>query len=130
MKIGIAIAAATVSLAACAAGLEMHRNDEWRSVPVDRVMLDGPLGRRIALTATNNLMKIDLEKDFFGPFREKTADGGFIGLGKLLDGAAYLAKYTGFSDVVERKREIARVLADTQDADGYIGYFAPESRMR
>jgi len=111
------------------ADLGMGRNDEWRSVCVDRVRLNGPLGRRIALTATNNLMKIDLEKDFFGPFRNKTAKEGFIGLGKLLDGAAYLAKYTGLPEVIERKREIARVLADTQDADGYIGYFAPESRM-
>ena len=116
---------------AAATDLKMNRNDEWRSVPVDRVRLNGPLGRRIALTATNNLMKIDLEKDFFKPFREKNGKaGGFIGLGKLLDGVAYLAKYTGFKDVVERKREIARVLADTQDADGYIGYFAPEARMR
>lgn len=130
MKTSLMLVAVAASFAAVAANLEMHRNDEWRSVPVDRVRLEGPLGRRIALTATNNLMKIDLEKNFFGPFRQKTADGGFIGLGKLLDGAAYLAKYTGFQNVVERKREIACVLADTQDADGYIGYFAPESRMR
>ena len=126
---GLAFAAAVASLAAHAADLEMHRNDEWRSVPVDRVRLEGPLGRRIALTATNNLMKIDLERDFFKPFRKKTAKAGFIGLGKLLDGAAHLAKHTGFQDVADRKREIARVLADTQDADGYIGYFAPEARM-
>ena len=112
-----------------AGGLEMHRNDEWRSVPVDRVRLEGPLGRRIALTATNNLMKIDLERDFFMPFRKKTSRGGFIGLGKLLDGAAYLAKYTRRQDVADRRREIARFLADTQEADGYIGYFAPEARM-
>lgn len=111
------------------ADLGMGKNDEWRPVCVDRVRLNGPLGRRIALTATNNLMKIDLEKDFFGPFRKKEAKEGFIGLGKLLDGAAYLAKYTGLPEVIERKREIARVLADTQDADGYIGYLAQESRM-
>ena len=107
------VLAATLAFAhMCAggSGLDMHRNDEWRAVPVDRVRLNGPLGRRVALTATNNLMKIDLEKSFFGPFREKKSKGGFIGLGKLLDGAAYLAKYTGFPDVVERKREIARVL--------------------
>ncbi|MBR4654619.1 MAG: glycoside hydrolase family 127 protein [Kiritimatiellae bacterium] len=126
----LAIVFTAVPLAVSAAGLDMHRNDEWRSVPVDRVRLEGPLGRRIALTAANNLMKIDLERDFFKPFREKRSRGGFIGLGKLLDGAAYLARHTGFQDVVERKREIARVLADTQDADGYIGYFAPEARMR
>ena len=129
---GTILAAVAFAAAPCAASddLGMGRNDEWRSVPVDRVRLNGPLGRRIALTATNNLMKIDLEKDFFGPFRKKkTTKEGFIGLGKLLDGAAYLAKYTGLPEVIERKREIARVLADTQDADGYIGYFAQESRM-
>ena len=100
MKISLMLVAVAASFAAVAANLEMHRNDEWRSVPVDRVRLEGPLGRRIALTATNNLMKIDLEKNFFGPFRQKTADGGFIGLGKLLDGAAYLAKYTGFQNAM------------------------------
>ena len=85
----LAVAACCV---ASAADLGMHRNDEWRSVPVDRVRLDGPLGRRVALTATNNLMRIDLEGAFFKPFREKKSGGGFIGLGKFLDGAAYLAK--------------------------------------
>ena len=130
MKHCIVFLAMTALAAAGAADLGMHRNDEWRSVPVDRVRLNGPLGRRIALTATNNLMKLDLEGGFFGPFRAKNGKaGGFIGLGKLLDGAVYLAKYTGFPDVVERKREIAGVLADTQCEDGYISYFEPESRM-
>ena len=90
----------------------MGRNDEWRSVPVDRVRLNGPLGRRIALTATNNPMKIDLEKDFFGPFRNKTLKEGFIGLGKLLDGVAYsgpdrlivLRKGESGRPLVERRR--------------------------
>jgi len=125
-----ALVCAALCCAAGAADLQMHRNDEWRSVPVERVKLHGPLGRRIALTATNNLMKLDLERDFFRPFRRKASKGGFIGIGKLLDGAAYLAKYTGFADVAARKSEIARAIADTQDDDGYIGYFSPETRMR
>jgi len=104
-------------------------NDEWRSVPVDRVKLSGALGYRIDLTITNNLMQLDLEETFFRPFREKKAKGGFIGLGKLLDSAVYLAKYCGDPAVIARKDEIARVLAETQAADGYIGYFAPEARM-
>ena len=125
-----AAAAAALAAASCGgADLGMSRNDEWRSVPVDKVHLNGFLGHRIALTATNNLMKIDLEKDFFKPFREKKSKGGFIGLGKLLDGAAYLAKYTGLPEVVARKDEIARALAETQEPDGYIGYFAPEARL-
>ena len=124
------ILAAVACCAASAADLGMHRNDEWRSVPVDRVRLNGPLGRRVALTATNNLMKIDLEGAFFKPFREKKSGGGFIGLGKLLDGAAYLAKYMNDPAVTARKSEIARVLAETQGEDGYIGYFAPEARLK
>ena len=124
------ILATVACCVASAADLGMHRNDEWRSVPVDRVRLDGPLGRRVALTATNNLMRIDLEGAFFKPFREKKSGGGFIGLGKLLDGAVYLAKYMNDPAVTARKCEIARVLAETQDADGYIGYFAPSARLR
>ena len=122
------ILATVACCVASAADLGMHRNDEWRSVPVDRVRLDGPLGRRVALTATNNLMRIDLEGAFFKPFREKKSGGGFIGLGKLLDGAVYLAKYMNDPAVTARKCEIARVLAETQDADGYIGYFAPDDQ--
>ena len=124
------ILATVACCVASAADLGMHRNDEWRSVPVDRVRLDGPLGRRVALTATNNLMRIDLEGAFFKPFREKKSGGGFIGLGKLLDGAVYLAKYMNDPAVTARKCEIARVLAETQDADGYIGYFAPGARLK
>ena len=65
---GTILAAVAFAASPCVASddLGMGRNDEWRSVCVDRVRLNGPLGRRIALTATNNLMKIDLEKDFFG----------------------------------------------------------------
>ena len=55
MKTSLMLASAFAFFAANAADLEMHGNDEWRSVPVERVRLDGPLGRRIALTATNNL---------------------------------------------------------------------------
>ena len=95
-----AVVAFAAAPCVASADLGMGRNDEWRSVCVDRVRLNGPLGRRIALTATNNLMKIDLGKVFFGPFRNKTTKEGFIGLGKLLDGAAYLAKYTGIPEVV------------------------------
>ena len=129
LSIGI-LAVAAVSGAAWAADLGMNRNDEWRSVPVDRVRLNGPLGRRVALTATNNLMKIDLEDAFFRPFREKKSPEGFIGLGKLLDGAVYLAKYMNDPAVTARKCEIARVLAETQGEDGYIGYFASPARLR
>ena len=43
MKSALGIAFTAVSLLASAAGLDMHRNDEWRSVPVDCVRLEGPL---------------------------------------------------------------------------------------
>ena len=120
-------------LAAAAGNAQTAGNrphDMWRAVAVDKVRLGGELGWRIGLTVSNNLMKLDLEKDFFGPFRKKTANGGFIGIGKLLDGAVFLAKHTGDPAACARKEEIARFLADTQDADGYIGYFAPAARMR
>ena len=126
-----AIAAACVSLAQTAcADCGCRPNDEWRALSVDKVRLGGELGWRVDLTVTNNLLKLDLEKEFFGPFRKKTAKAGFIGLGKLLDGAVYLAKYSGKPEAVARKDEIAKVLADTQGQDGYIGYFTPDSRMR
>jgi len=48
----LAVTLAFAHLCAGGSGLDMHRNDEWRAVPVDHVRLNGPLGRRVALTAT------------------------------------------------------------------------------
>ena len=52
------------------------------AVPTPPVKIAGTIGERFDLTVRGNFMKLDLEKDFFRPFRERNSKGGFIGLGK------------------------------------------------
>lgn len=98
-------------------------------VSMPRVRLGGALGARFDLTVTNNFLKLDLENDFFKPFRERMAKVGFIGLGKLADAAVHLAWNSGDLKVVARKDEIIAFLIKNQLPDGYTGYFAPEARL-
>jgi len=94
-----------------------------------QVELGGELGRRIDVTINNNLMKLDLEKDFLQPFRERGKDSGFVGVGMLIDAAVGLAAYSGDTEVIERKQYLIDALLCTQDDDGYIDMIRPESRM-
>ena len=86
-----------------------------------QVKLGGEMGRRIDVTVNNNLMVIDLEKDFLAPFRKKSAGDGYVGLGKTLDGMTRLAACTGDARLMERKNKLVADLLATQEPDGYIG---------
>ena len=110
---------------ACAAALAASVG----AAPEPSVKTAGAIGDRFALTVRGNFMKLDLEKDFFRPFSERTAKGGFIGLGKLADAAVHLAWNSGEADVVARKEKIVSFIVDNQLPDGYTGYFCPESRL-
>jgi hypothetical protein len=122
----------TYTILVCCAALATAAGagDAWNAVPADRIRLGGVLGWRVDLTTTNNFMQLDLEETFFKPFREKTAEGGFVGLGKLADAAVHLARYSGKADVVARKEAVIRAILETQSPDGYLGYLRPESRMK
>ena len=93
------------------------------------VRLDGALGERFDLTVTNNYLKLDLEKDFFAPFRARKDSGGFVGLGKLADAAVHLAWNSEDPKAIARKEEIVGFIIGNQLPDGYTGYFRPQSRM-
>jgi len=93
------------------------------------VKLGGALGERFDLTVRGNFMKLDLEKDFFKPFVERTSKSGFIGLGKLADAAVHLAKNSGEADVIARKEKIVDFIVRNQLPDGYTGFFCPEARL-
>lgn len=95
-----------------------------------RVRLGGALGHRFDLTVTNNLLMLDLEKDFFAPFIERNRSGGFIGLGKHAESAVRFAWHSGGARVVAHKEKVLGFLADRQEADGYTGCFDKNSRMR
>lgn len=104
-------------------------NDAFQPLALDRVRVGGEIGRRIEITVTNNLLKIDAEKDFLKPFREKTRRDASIGLGKLIETAVHFAAYTKDERVLRLKRYVVDETLKTQGADGYIGCLAESERM-
>jgi len=99
--------------------------------PLDirQVKVGGEIGRRIDLTVNANLLAIDVEQSFLQPFRERNRPEGYIGLGKLIDATVRFAAYTNGPRVVELKRRLVTEAINLQEADGYIGILAPESRV-
>jgi DUF1680 family protein len=91
------------------------------------VTVGGEFGRRIFITIANNLLKLDIEKDFLAPLREKT--GGFTGVGMLLNSASLLAAQTGDRRVTEIRDELAVAVQALQDPDGYIGSKTGDKRV-
>ncbi len=97
------------------------------ALPCGSVKAGGEIGRRIELTIAANLLKLDVERDFLAPLKEKKA--GYIGVGMLLDAASRLAAATGNAGVKAVRDQTAKALLEAQDVDGYIGYKQPEKRV-
>ncbi len=101
----------------------------YQPIALGQVHVDGLIGRRIQITIENNLLRLDLERDFLRPFQEKESQGGYIGLGKTIDALARLAAYSRDKRLLDlRNRLLAKTLA-CQESDGYLGIMRPESRM-
>jgi len=93
------------------------------------VRLGGEIGRRIGVTIDNNLLAINIERDFVQPFIDRKRKGGFIGLGMLIDSLVHMAAHTGDARVLDlKKRTVAAAIA-AQEPDGYLGIMVPESRI-
>jgi len=102
---------------------------ELKPIVPGRVRVGGEIGDRIDRTIDNNFMVLDLENDFLKPFREKNANGGFVGLGMLIDSAVKLAAYSRDEKVIERKDLLIDEALKNQEAEGYLGMMKPESRL-
>lgn len=103
--------------------------DICTALDVRAVQVGGEIGRRLQATVDNNLLAIDLDRDFLAPFQKHESAGGYIGLGKTLDAFARFAAYTGDTRLVQRKQHLVNVLLQSQGQDGYIGIMRPESRV-
>ena len=93
------------------------------------VRVGGEIGRRILVTITNNLLVLNVDKDFLEPFRKRDRTEGYIGLGKLIDSVVWMAAHTHDNRLIELKRRLTGAIIQTQEPDGYIGLMKPESRM-
>jgi uncharacterized protein len=100
-----------------------------RPLEIGTVSVEGEIGRRIDITINNNVLVIDVEKDFLEPFRRRDRQGGYIGLGKFIDSLVAFAAYSDDEKVLALKRHVVRETIATQEADGYIGICVPQKRM-
>lgn len=102
---------------------------QWRSPAPGDVRLGGEIGRRIQVTIGNNILQLDLERDFLTPFRNRNQKGGYVGLGKLLDSVVRFAAHTQDPRLLKLKEQIVAEVVKLQEPDGYIGIMEPQSRM-
>lgn len=116
-------------LSSLAATFPTHEHHLFKPLDIRKVKVEGEVGRRIAITVEKNIMKLDLENDFIVRFRQRTAQEGYVGLGKTLDAVIRLAAYTGDPRLEEKRREMVNTVLELQEADGYLGFFRPEARL-
>ena len=119
-------------LAGCVALLATgHAFAEDRLIPVDvrKVKVGGQLGRRVDVTARNNLLVLDYEGDFLKPFHERKGTGGYVGLGKTIDALVRMAAHTGDRRLVALKKKVVDKTIEAQLPDGYLGIMKPGQRV-
>jgi uncharacterized protein len=106
-------------------------SDKLYLVDIRKVRAGGEIGRRIGVTIHNNLLKIDIDKDFLHTFMNRDlSNESFVGLGMLLDATVKLAANTGNEKVLSLKEHLVSEIIKSQEPDGYIGNMRPPSRMR
>jgi hypothetical protein len=100
--------------------------------PLDlaHLKVGGKIGRRIGVSVTNNVLRLDIDKDLLPAFQKKHGqDGSHKGFGKLMDAVVRLAYYTRDENVVSLKNHLVDEIVKAQEPDGYVGVVAPENRI-
>ncbi len=112
------------------AGLPASAAEVLAPLDLRDVQVGGEIGRRIDVTISNNLLKLDVDGDFLRPFLEAERRGAFIGLGMLLDSTVKFAAYSGDPKVLALREHLVAEVLRAQEADGYIGTFPPAQRIQ
>ncbi len=102
--------------------------DQFAPVKLSDIKVGGEIGRRVDITIDNNLLKLDIEKDFLNSFRKKD-DAEYVGLGKMIDTVVKMAVYSRKDKVVSLKKNIVNEVISSQETDGYIGNKSSGNRM-
>lgn len=118
-----------ICIAACVLSPLSVTADALSSVHLRQVHVEGQIGRRIESTIRNNLLLLNVEKDFLAPFQTKEEVGGYIGLGKLIEMVVRLSAHRQTQDLVSMKRKLVASAIGCQTPDGYLGCLKPEFRM-
>lgn len=94
------------------------------------VQVNGWLGQRIDASVTNRLLAVDLQPLLAG-FQHRPGEHPWIGehIGKWLHAATLAWAYTGDPRLKAKLDQAVRDLLATQEADGYLGTYAPAKRF-
>jgi len=98
---------------------------QYQPVALGKVRVGGEMGRRIDANIDNNLLKMDVDKDFLDSFvrNENPYQTGFLGTGHTIDTAVSAAAYTrGDPRVMKLKQHVVDTIVNSQHDNGYIGY--------
>ncbi len=121
-----------IAVSGCTQNKSIDHVVKDQMVPIDmaNIKVGGEIGRRIDITVKNNLLLLDVDRDFLLPFQKKDGkDGNYKALGKLIDAAVKMAYYTRDTTVIALKNHLISEIIETQGTDGYIGNMIPENRM-
>jgi len=103
--------------------------DVFTPIDIRHIQVEGEIGRRIEVTIENNVLAIDVDKDFLRPFQKQNRQDGFIGLGMHLDSLVRFAAYSQGDRIVAHKKHVVAEIIKTQREDGYLGIMKPEARI-
>lgn len=130
MRVSIFFLILVTTIGSYAQNKNLDKTVKDQLIPIDlaNVKVGGEIGRRIDITIANNLLLLNIDKDFLASFQKKN-DGGYIGLGKLIDGVVKMAAYTKEEKVISLKNKLIDATIKAQESDGYIGNMTTANRM-
>jgi hypothetical protein len=118
---------------------EAAQTTDWRKAQkaafgAHDMVLGGVIGKRIDLTVDGNIRKLEIDRDFIRPFREKTMPPPpkmrAIQTGFTVEGIAYLAALRQDEELLALGAGMLNDLMATQEADGYLGALPRDHRGR
>ena len=136
---GAILSILTVVLSVAVAAGEAVRGTDWKKAEqaafgAHDIRLEGVIGKRIDLTVDGNIRKLDIDRDFIRPFREKTMPPPpkmrAIQTGFTVEAIAYLAALRNDEDLLALGARMLNDLMATQEADGYLGALPKDYRGR
>jgi len=101
----------------------------FTALDLQDIKVGGEIGRRIGITAENNLLKLNVNDDFLQPFQERRFEECFIGLGNLIDSLVRFAVVTNDDRIASLKDFVIAEILKAQEEDGYIGTFIAKRRF-
>jgi len=107
----------------------VQAEDLFTPIDIRHIQVEGEIGRHIDTTIENNVLTIDVDKDFLQPFQNRNYLGGFIGLGMHLDSLVRFAAYNRGEQIVAHKKHVVADILKIQGEDGYLGIMKPEARI-